>query len=134
MVDAINNLAIQQQQNALETHNLNEKLDAIQETQVQLAQQFERFYQHQRPELQPQVEYHQQQQPSSESNERVKSYIMLSDSGESLTVRQAWDEFHDPIAQAKRMDPAWPYTLLRKKLYSRRRKFINLTKENAKGD
>ncbi|KAF9177002.1 hypothetical protein BGZ50_009332 [Haplosporangium sp. Z 11] len=59
---------------------------------------------------------------------------MLPGSGGSLTVRQTWDEFHGPIAQAKRIDPAWPYTLPRKKLSNRRRKFINLIKVNAKGD
>lgn len=65
-----------------------------------------------------------------EADDRVKGYIMKPDNGQ-ITVKQAWDEFHGPIAEAKNRDKKWPYTSSRKRAYHRRKQFIELIKGMA---
>ncbi|KAG0206279.1 hypothetical protein BGX31_002819 [Mortierella sp. GBA43] len=58
---------------------------------------------------------------------------MAPDNG-SLTIRQAWNEYHGPISEAKLADPKWPYTAARSKAYRRRRELITLIEAKAQAD
>ncbi|KAF8908740.1 hypothetical protein BGZ58_006074, partial [Dissophora ornata] len=95
-----------------------------------------------------QHQQHQQQMPSQQGptqvlqaaqssslagDEKFKGYVMLADNGQ-LTVCQAWDEYHGPIAAARRQDSSWPYTTARRRALQRRQQFIALIKANAEED
>ncbi|KAF9999945.1 hypothetical protein BGZ79_006470 [Entomortierella chlamydospora] len=55
---------------------------------------------------------------------------MLPDNG-FLTIREAWDEFHGPIAQARSYDSRWPFNRNADRRYRRRAEFINIIKARA---
>ncbi|KAF9944770.1 hypothetical protein BGZ70_004355, partial [Mortierella alpina] len=68
--------------------------------------------------------------PMSPEEKDQLGYKMLPDDGR-LTIRQAWDEFHGPVAEAIKHDKKWPYSDKRKKTYRRRREFIRLLQTEA---
>ena len=68
--------------------------------------------------------------PTTVEDKDQLGYKMLPDDGR-LTIRQAWDEFHGPVAEAIKGDKTWPYTDKRKKGYRRRRQFVQLLKAEA---
>ncbi|CAO3565015.1 unnamed protein product [Mortierella alpina] len=86
------------------------------------------------PQLPPRQSHLQQHQPGqlpmSLEERDQQGYRMLPDDGR-LTIRQAWDEFHGPVAEAIKHDRKWPYSDKRKKSYRRRREFIRLLQMEA---
>ncbi|KAF9969939.1 hypothetical protein BGZ75_002525, partial [Mortierella antarctica] len=83
------------------------------------------------PSRQSPLQQHQPMQlPMSLEEKDQLGYKMLPDDGR-LTIRQAWDEFHGPVAEAIKHDKKWPYSDKRKKSYRRRREFIRLLQTEA---
>ncbi|GJJ69217.1 hypothetical protein EMPS_01563 [Entomortierella parvispora] len=56
---------------------------------------------------------------------------MLPDN-KNLTLRILWTEYHGPIAEAKKNDPAYPYTQARKKALQRRTQLVDNIEAMAK--
>lgn len=112
---------------------------ALQLLQVVLSLQQQPQQQQQQPQQQPQQQQQpqpQQQQQQQEQEQslpldpKIRGYIMRADS-KQFTIQEMWDEFHGPVSEAKKQDPAWPYTSARSKLFRRRRQLVELLKQVA---
>ncbi|KAI7817380.1 hypothetical protein BC939DRAFT_481243 [Gamsiella multidivaricata] len=69
---------------------------------------------------------------SSETDDSNKGYLMQSDNGRGhLSARQAWDEYHGPVAEAKRQDSTWASTKARNRAYQRRGQLVKLIMARA---
>ncbi|KAF9198321.1 hypothetical protein BGZ49_000877 [Haplosporangium sp. Z 27] len=81
---------------------------------------------------QPQQQLGEGAAPLPSSDLEFEGYIMRPDlKNGTLSVREAWNEYHDPIAKARNEDTKWPYTSRRKQYYNRRKRFIELLKRIA---
>lgn len=86
-----------------------------------------------RPPLPPPLTQNLTHAPLNSSDPSTKGYLMLPDN-KSLTLRVLWTEYHGPIAEAKKNDPAYPYTQARKKALQRRSQVVDAIEAMAGKD
>ncbi|KAF9895895.1 hypothetical protein BX616_008598 [Lobosporangium transversale] len=75
----------------------------------------------------PEPSHHSSPGPSSSS----ATFKWKADRGK-LTVADAWDEFHGPLAAFKRLNPSWPVNTSDQRAYNRRYELIRLINEAAR--